>query len=161
MPCHSGHLLGENRHGLIMDVAVTEANGRSEREAALAMLDRVSRRHWVNPRTLAADRGYDAGGFLLDLEDREIKPHVSMRAGVIKAKTPEGDARRRMRARTRTVGYAIGQRRRKVIEEAFGWIKDVAGLRKLKHVGRWKIEQSVLMAATAFNLVRMSKLLPG
>ena len=161
MPCHSGHLLGENRHGLIMDVAVTEANGRSEREAALAMLDRVSRRHWVNPRTLAADRGYDAGGFLLDLEDREIKPHVAIRAGVIKAKTPEGHARRRMRARTRTVGYAIGQRRRKVIEEAFGWMKDVAGLRKLKHVGRWKIEQSVLMAATAFNLVRMSKLLPG
>lgn len=104
------------------------------------MLDRVSRRHWANPATLAADRGYDAGGFLLDLEDREIKPHLAMRAGVIKSKTPEGHARRRMRARTRTVGYAIGQRRRKVIEEAFGWIKNVAGLRKLTHVGRWKIE---------------------
>ncbi len=127
MPCHSGHLLGENRNGLIMDVAVAEANGRSERKAALEMLDRVSRRHWVKPRTLAADRGYDAGGFLLDQEDREIKPHVAMRAGVIKAKTPDGDARRRMRARTRTVGYAIGQRRRKMIEEAFGWMKDVAG----------------------------------
>ena len=158
-PCHSGHLLGENRHGLIMELAVAEANGRSERRAALEMLDRVSRRHWVKPRTLAADRGYDAGGFLLDLEDREIKPHVAMRAGVIKAKTPDGDARRQMRARTRTVGYAIGQRRRKMIEEAFGWMKDVAGLRKLKHVGRWKIDQSVLMAATAFNLVRMTRLL--
>ena len=161
MPCHSAHLLSENRNGLIVGVGVAEANGRSEREQALAMLDRARQRHWVRPRTVAADRGYDAGEFLRALESRQVTPHVAMRAGVIRARNAAGDARRRMKRRMRTVGYAISQRRRKVIEEAFGWIKDIAGLRKSRHVGRWKLEQNVLMAATAYNLIRMSRIAAG
>ena len=159
LPCHSAHLLGENRNGLIVAAGVAEANGMSERETALEMLDHARRRHQARPKTLAADRGYDAGGFLLDLEHREIKPHVAVRSGAIKAKTDDGDARRRMRRRMTTKGYGMSQRRRKMIEEAFGWMKAVSGPRKARHVGRWRLEQSVLMAATAFNLVRMAKLL--
>lgn len=100
--------------------AADEAEGRadsaierpflSEQTAALEMLDRVSRRRWAKPIMLAADRGYNADGFLFDPEGREIKPHMARWARITKAKTPDGDSRRRMRARTRTVGCAIGPR---------------------------------------------------
>ena len=165
---HMGHVLGENRHGLIVGVAVTEANGTAEREAALDLLTRAKRRHKLRPRTLGADKGYDAGAFLRKLERRRVTPHVPIvkpprdpRAVPQKDQVPDIRARRRMQARLGTVGYALSQRCRKKIEEGIGWIKTVAGLGRSRWVGRWKLRQMAELAAAAYNLVRMRKLIPA
>jgi IS5 family transposase len=86
--CHSGHALTENRHGLVMSVRVDEAKGTAERENTLRMLDHLERRHGVRPSTLGADKGYDAGPFLVELERRWIEPHVAIKSGTI---DPLGD----------------------------------------------------------------------
>jgi hypothetical protein len=86
--CHSAHALTENRHGLVMSVRVDEASGTAERENTLKMLDHLERRHGVRPATLGADKGYDAGPFILELEQRWIEPHVAIRSGRI---DPLGD----------------------------------------------------------------------
>jgi transposase len=156
---HSMHALTENRHGLVLAVDVAEANGRSERECALGMVRSVRRRHGVSVSTLAADMGYDSGDFLAALERERVRPHIAVRAGPIRAQDEGGAARRRARARQRNVGYWTSQRRRKVIEEFFGWAKVIGGLRRSRHVGRWKIRQQVELTAAAYNLVRMSRLL--
>ena len=156
---HSMHAMTENRHGLVLAVAVSEANGRSERECALEMVRTVRRGHRLQVSTLAADMGYDSGDFLLALEREAVRPHVAVRPGPIRAEDECGDARRRARRRQRNVGYWRSMRRRKVIEEFFGWSKTVGGLRRCRHVGRWKIRQQVEMTAAAYNLVRMRRLL--
>jgi transposase len=156
---HSMHALSENRHGLVPAVDVAETNGRSERECALGMVRSVRRRHSVSVSTLAADMGYDSGDFLAALERERVRPHIAVRAGPIRAQDEGGAARRRARARQRNVGYRTSQRRRNVIEEFFGWAKVIGGLRKSRHVGRWKIRQQVELTAAAYNLVRLSRLL--
>jgi len=156
--CHSGHALMENRNGLILQVAVDEANGLAEREQALAMLDAHYDRHGVVPTTLGADKGYAAGSFLGDLVGRVVRPHVAMKDEPIRAKGDDADRRHTMRRRMKTIGYAISQRKRKLIEEAFGWIKTVAGLRRTRLVGRWKLRMQMQLSAAAYNLVRMRKL---
>lgn len=156
--CHSGHALMENRHGLILQVAVAQANGLAERERALAMLDAHSAKHGVVPATLGADKGYAAGSFLTDLVGRVARPQVAMRDEPIKATGDDADRRRSMRRRMKTIGYAISQRKRKLIEEAFGWIKTVAGLRRTRLVGRWKLKMQMQLSAAAYNLVRMRNL---
>jgi transposase len=165
---HMGHVLGENRHGLIVGVAVSEANGTAEREAALDLLTRAKRRHKLRPKTLGADKGYDAGAFLRKLERRKVTPHVPIvkpprdpRTVPQKDQVPDIRARRRMQARLGTVGYALSQRCRKKIEEGIGWMKTVAGLARSRWVGRWKLQQVVEVAAAAYNLVRMRKLVPA
>ena len=165
---HMGHVLGENRHGLIVGVAVSEANGTAEREAALDLLTRANRRHKLRPKTLGADKGYDAGAFLRKLERRTITPHVPIvkpprdpKAVPQKDQVPDIRARRRMQARLGTEGYMLSQRCRKKIEEGIGWIKTVAGLARSRWVGRWKLRQVVELAAAAYNLVRMRKLIPA
>lgn len=163
---HLGHALTENRNGLVMAVTVTEANGTAEPAAALEMLDRLHQQLGKKPATLGSDKGFDSGPYYLELEARGIVPHSAMiatkpaqerhlRAG----KRPAFEARCRMRERLLTAAYRLSQRCRKKVEECFGWIKTVAGLARSRHVGRWKLRQQMELAAAAFNLVRMRKLL--
>jgi len=161
--CHSGHALTENRHGLVMSVRVDEANGTAERQNTLAMLEHLERRHDVHPATLGTDKGYDAGPFILALEERWIDPHVALRSGRIDPLQEGSDegtwARWFVRQGQHRAGFRKSQRRRKLVEEFFGWAKTVAGMRRARHVGREKIRQCFELAAAAYNLVRMRTLL--
>ena len=143
-----GHLLMENRNGLIVDALLTPATGTAEREAAEAMLGRQAGRHRA---TLGADKAYDAAGFVADLRALNVTPHVAQntsgRRSAIDART------------TRHPGYAASQRVRKRIEEAFGWIKTVGGLRKTRHRGTARVGWLFTLTAAACNLVRLPKLL--
>lgn len=157
--CHSGHALMENRHGLCLDIAIAVADGHAERATAEELLRRFRRRHGVKPETLSADRGFEAGEFLHTLEeDLHITPHVPITAQRVTSPGPAGDARRRMLRRMRTKAYALSQRARKKIEQMFGWMKQAGGLRKVRHVGRWKIQQVAYLWAAAFNLLRLAHL---
>jgi transposase len=160
--CHSGHVLMENRHGLVLDVAVDAADGYAERRCALRMLTRVRKVHGLTPRTLGADAGYDDGPFLAELERRRrIVPHVPVKAGTLLATDAAGQARRKARGRMRQRGYAISQKVRKRVEEIIGWSKSIAALARTKLVGRWKIAQQAWNAGAAYNLLRLTRLLPA
>jgi len=129
------------------------------------LLDHLERRHGVRPETLGADKGYDAGPFLLELERRWIEPHVAIKAGKIDPTSERADdgtwARWFVRGEQRGAAFRKSQRRRKLVEEFFGWAKTVAGMRRARHVGRQKISQCFDLAAAAYNLVRMKNLLAG
>jgi transposase len=145
---YQGHVLIENRNGLVMDSRVTEASGFGEREAALEMLGELP----AGPRaTLGADRGYDTGDFVRSCRALGVTPHVAqhttMRSSRIDART------------TRHPGYGVSQRRRKVVEEVFGWMKTVGLLRKTRHRGRARVGWTFTFTAAAYNLVRMRNLL--
>jgi transposase len=163
-----GHILNENRNGLIMEVCVTEAAGTAEKDAAIQMLDRYKEKHGGVPKTVGADAGYDSGPFLMDLEERQIEPHVAMTT--TKPADPEtarGDrvdkikARLRMQERQQSSGYAISQRVRKKVEECFGWLKTIAGAGRSRWIGRSKLTQYFELSAAAYNLIRMTKLKPA
>ncbi len=156
---HSGHVLMENRHGLCLDIRVARADGYAERKTAKQMLRRFRRRHRVHPETLGADAGYAAGEFLRTIEkDFDITPHVPIPAARVVAEDGPGDARRRMLRRMKTLGYRISQKARKKVEQIFGWLKQSGGLRKVRHVGRWKIQQVAYLWGAAYNLLRMANL---
>lgn len=164
---HLGHALTENRHGLIMGVTVTEANGRAEREAALELIDQLKSRQDRQPQTLGADKGYDSGPWYLELEQRGIEPHTAMPdrprgkpEHIRPRRQQEVAARDRMRDRLTNVAYELSQRCRRKAEECFGWLKTVAGLVRSRWVGRWKLQQQLEISAAAFNLVRLRKLKP-
>jgi len=116
----SGHVLMENRNGLCLDMKIGEATHKSERRAALSMLSRQGRKR-VRPKTLGADKGYHFSDFIHALRRKEIIPHI---AEVKNRNTPGLDGRT-----TRREGYAVSQRIRKRVEEIFGWLKTVGGLR--------------------------------
>jgi len=157
--CHSGHVLAENRHGLCLDICVAGADGHAERKMAEAMLRRFRRRHRRQPRTLGADAGYEGGKFLQTVEeDLNIQPHVPISSERVTTPGPEGDARRRMLRRMKTQAYQLSQRARKKVEQVFGWLKQPGGLRKVRHVGRWKIQQVAYLWGAAYNLLRMANL---
>lgn len=168
---HMGHTLAENRNGLIMAVHVSEANGTAECDAGLTLIDQLLERQHVKPKTLGADKGYDSGPWMRELEERQVTPHAAMRDGPVggvngvtrrsKKDRPNIEARQRNADRMKEEGYAISQRCRKKIEEGFGWCKTIAGLARTKLVGRWKITQQFQLAAAAYNLVRLRKLLPA
>jgi transposase len=147
--CFIGHGLMENRSGLIVDALITRVSGHAERLAALDMIQGVADR----PRavTLGADKGYDAADFVEELRTINVRPHV--------ARNTNGRRSAIDRRTTRHPGYAKSQRIRKRIEEAFGWIKTVAGLRKTKLRGLPKVDWSFTFAAAAYNLVRAPKLI--
>jgi len=158
---HSGHVLMENRHGLILGADVDAADGRAERRAAKRLLTHVGQRHGLAPETAGLDAGYDDGRFLDELESAfGVVPHVPIRKGPIKATDAAGEARRRARRRQKAKGYALSQRLRKRVEEIFGWLKTVAGQARTRFVGRWKIRQAFTLAAAAYNLLRMVRLKP-
>lgn len=144
-----GHVLMENRSGLVVDTRVTPADGYGERDAALMMVadlpgDRL---------TLAGDKGYDYPAFVADLRRMQVTPHVARnttnRRSAIDART------------TRHPGYALSQRTRKRVEEIFGWMKTVGLLRKLRHRGRLKVAWIFRFTAAAYNLVRIRNLVDG
>lgn len=146
LPSFMGHVMTENRHGLVVDGAVTEANGFAERETALRMAEQLPA-----GSTLGADKGYDAAATVAALRERGITPHIARNAHERRRSTIDGRT-------TRHPGYAMSQRRRKIVEEVFGWLKTIAGFRKARWVGRACIEWRYLFALAAFNLVRMTTL---
>jgi transposase len=164
---HFGHVLTENRNGLILTITTTEANGTAEREATISMLDDLKATHHRVPKTLGGDKGYDDGDFFQTLEGRKIEPHIPLVKSPVDPKTvkdkkrlPGIRARRRMLRRTKTKAYKLSQRCRKKVEECFGWLKTVAGMGRSRVVGRWKLRQLLEVSAAAFNLVRLRRLAP-
>jgi transposase len=151
---YMGHVLMENRNGLIVDAQLTQASGTAEREATLTMLDRRSapgRRI-----TLGADKAYDVADFIGELRDRKVTPHIAIDGRISKTGVQRKTAMDRRT--TRHPGYAISLRLRKRIEEPFGWIKTVANLRKTRHRGVNRVGWMFALAATAYNLLRIPKL---
>jgi len=147
--CFIGHGLMENRSGLIVDARLTRVSGHAERLAALDMVQHVADRACAI--TLGADRGYDAADFVEELRGMNVRPHV--------AQNTRGRRSAIDRRTTRHPGYSASQRIRKRIEEAFGWIKSVGGLRQTKLRGLAKVDWAFTFAAAAYNLVRMRNLL--
>jgi transposase len=147
---YSGNLQVENRHGLIVNAELLEANGRAERDAALLMLEQVPGDGRI---TVGGDKGFDTQEFVAECRHMNVTPHVAQNTG--RAGGSAVDART-----TRHAGYAVSQKKRKRIEECFGWLKDIALLRKLKHRGLFKVAWIFTFAAAAYNLVRMRKLIP-
>ncbi len=146
--CYMGHLMTENRHGLIVDARLTEASGTAERETALDMIDDNTGQR----STVGADKNYDTADFVASCRKRGCTPHVA-----------QNDTNRRSAIDTRTTrhsGYRISQQKRKRIEEPFGWIKTVGGLRKTRHRGQPLVEWFFVLTAAAYNLVRIPKLIP-
>ena len=146
-----GHALMENRCGLIVDACLTTANGHAERLAALAMIEKQADR----PRaiTLGADKGYDTADFVNELRTMNVRPHVARNTT-----RPRGRSAIDGRT-TRHAGYAASQRIRKRIEEAFGWMKTVGGMRRPMLRGTDRVGWAFTFAAAAYNLVRLPKLL--
>ncbi len=145
--CHMGHLMMENRNGLIIDARLTEANGTAERATALDMIEDNAK----PASTVGGDKNYDTAEFVAGCRERGCTPHVSQnntnRRSAIDGRT------------TRHPGYRLSTISRKRIEEPFGWIKTVGGLRKTRHCGRRLVEWFFVLTATAYNLVRIPKLL--
>jgi transposase len=141
---YAGHVLLDNRHGLVANVCVTAASGTAEREAALLLLH-----HAPQAATVGGDKGFDVSSFVADVRARGVTPHVAQ-----KVKGSAIDRRT-----TRHDGYAISQQRRKLIEQVFGWMKTVGGLRKLRHCGGALVDWIVTFTAAAYNLVRLRTLL--
>ncbi len=149
--CFMGHALMENRNGLIVGALATRASGHSERLAALHLIaPRADRPRAV---TLAGDKGFDTKDFVAELREINVTPHV--------AQNSSGRRSAIDRRTTRHPGYGVSLRIRKRIEEAFGWAKTVAGLRKTRHRGLPKIGWQFTFAMAAYNLVRLPKLLGG
>lgn len=146
--CHMGHLTMENRHGLIVETELTPATGWGERAAAEAMIEDVPR---SLDATVGADKAYDTAAFVANMREQGVVPHVAQN---ISGRRSAIDGRT-----TRHPSYAASQRARKRIEEAFGWIKTVGGLRKTRHRGRDKVRWAFTLTAAAYNLVRLPKLL--
>jgi transposase len=149
-----GHLLTENRHGLVVRASATRAVGRAEWAAGLAMVGELAGRHRI---TVGGDKGYDVQGFAAGLRTLGATPHLAQHRSLTKT------GRRRRSSidgrTTRHPGYALSQRRRKLVEEAFGWIKSVAGQRKTSFRGLERVGWSFQLAAAAYNLIRLPKLL--
>jgi len=145
-----GHVLMEHRSGLIVQAVVTPADGYGERDAALVMIDKLPRRHRV---TVAADKGYDIRDFVGDLRQRMVTPHIAQHTN---GRRSAVDGRT-----TRHPGYALSQRKRKLVEQGFGWMKTIGGLRKLRHRGGALVGWFFTFAAAAYNIVRLRRLLPA
>jgi transposase len=145
---YTGHLLMEHRNALIVDMELTQATGYAERDAALEMLGRLPPRK--RRRTVAGDKAYDAAGFVAEVRDLGITPHVAPnttnRRSAIDGRT------------TRHAGHQISQRIRKRIEEPFGWMKTIAGGRKLRYIGKQRNRSWFLMAGAVYNIMRITAL---
>ena len=143
-----GHLLMEHRSGLIVNATVTPATGHGERDAALVMIEDLPGRHRV---TVAGDKGYNTREFVAELRRMQVTPHLAQAAT---------DRRRAIDERTtRHRTYQISQQKRKLVEQGFGWIKTVGGLRKLRHRGGPLVTWIFVFTAAAYNIVRLRRLL--
>jgi transposase len=143
-----GHVVMEHRSGLIVKATVTPANGHGERDAALVMIEDLPGQQRI---TVAADKGYDTRAFVAELRAMHVTPHIAQhttgRRSAIDART------------TRHPGYAISQQKRKLVEQGFGWMKTIGGLRKLRHRGGALVTWVFTFTAAAYNIVRLRRLL--
>jgi transposase len=144
---YSGHVLMENRNGLVANVEVLQANGTAERDAALVMMEQIPGDQKV---TVGADKAYDTKDFVAEARNMNATPHVAQND---KGRRSAIDGRT-----TRHPGYAVSQQRRKRVEEIFGWMKTVGGMRKLRHRGLELVGWMFTLAAAAYNLVRIRNL---
>lgn len=144
---YMGHVLMENRHGLVVKAAVSQATGKAERETATGLVDALGGSRRI---TLGADKNYDTQGFVAEMREMNVTPHVAQndtnRSSSIDGRT------------TRHQGYELSQTKRKRIEECFGWLKTVGGLRKSRFIGREKLDFQFVLTFAAFNLIRMRNL---
>lgn len=145
--CYAGHALMENRHGLLVDLCVSEANGYAERETAIDML----REHVGAHATVGADRAYDTRDFVAQCREIGATPHVAQYEHARRRSAIDGRT-------TRHVGYEISQRMRMRIETIFGWLKSVGGLRRTRYRGRRKTQFAAYLAGAAYNLLRVARL---
>lgn len=145
---YTGNLLIENRNGMIINAQTWEANGTAERDSALAMLEQIAGDF---PVTVGADKNYDTQDFVSECRHMKITPHVARNDKRRGGSTIDGRT-------TRHTGYGISQRKRKRIEECFGWLKTIALLRKVRHRGLLKVDWVFVFAAAAYNLVRLRNL---
>ena len=139
-----GHVLLDNRQGLVANVCATHATGTAEREAAAVVLAASA----PPGSTVGADKGYDVASFVATVRGLAVPPHVAQ-----KARWSATDGRT-----TRHAGYHVSQRKRKLVEQVCGWLKTVGGLRKLRHRGIERVDWQLTFAATAYNLVRLRNL---
>ena len=147
--CFAGHVLMENRNGLCVDLSISHATGTAEREEALALLGRIRDRGF-RPRTLGADKGYDVASFVEEVRAAGVTPHVAQK------QRSNVDGRT-----TRHGGYEVSQRIRKRVEEIFGWGKTIGGLRRTRYRGVERTKHWAYMVGAAYNLVRLTRLLPA
>ena len=144
---YMGHVLMENRNGMVVRATVTQATGKAEREAALMMAKKAK---VARNSTIGGDKAYDQTDFVEGMRRRGIAPHVA-----------QNDTNRRSKIDERTTrhaGYEISQIKRKLVEQIFGWTKTVGGMRKTKHRGRERVDWTFVLATAVYNLVRMRKL---
>jgi transposase len=146
---YNGNLLTENRNGLIVTTEVFQTNGTAERDAALVMMERIPGQQRV---TVGGDKGYDTRNFVVECRNMNVTPHVAQNLKRSGGSAIDGRT-------TRHGGYEISQKKRKRIEECFGWLKTVAFMRKVRHRGLEKVGWVFTFAAAAYNLVRMKNLL--
>jgi transposase len=146
---YSGNLLVENRNGLIVSSRVWEATGIAERYAALEMLQEVP---GIGRATVGGDKGFDTADFVRECRNLRMTPHVAQNLGRRGGSAIDGRT-------TQHLGYRISQKKRKRIEECFGWLKTIALLRKVRHRGTLKVDWMFTFACAAYNLVRMRNLM--
>jgi hypothetical protein len=148
-----GHVMVENRHGFIVDAMLTQADGTAEADAAILMADAMRKKKHGNRFTLGADKAYDSRDLVTTLQAMNVTPHVTQnnknRRSAIDGRT------------TRRRGYAMSQSRRPIIERTFGWLKSVAGMRKVKLRGLEKVSWLFQYAVAAYNLWRIPRLAPA
>ena len=150
--CFMGHTLTDNRHGLIVNARVTQADGYAEREAAKAMINDARQAH-EDPDvsiTLGADKGYDAKEFIEALQEMNVLPHVAQNTSGRRSAVPDEIAA--------SVGYQISQTKRKLIEQGFGWAKTVGRMRQVMVRGLDKVDQMFVLTMSAYNLTRLRTL---
>ena len=147
--CYLGHAVMENRHGLLVDFLVTTASGTAECAVVPCVMDELRERRF-HPETVGLDKGYDTRDLVAKLRARDITPHVAQntagRRSAIDGRT------------TRHAGYAISQRIRMKVEEIFGWLKTVGGLRKTRYRGLEKVDFVGYLVGAAYNLVRLARM---
>jgi len=149
---YMGHTLTDNRHGLVVDAMATRADGYAEREAAKLMIAKA-RQAVADPSvevTLGADKGYDAKEFIAELQRLNVTPHVAQNKSGRSSAVPDEIAK--------SDGYALSQRKRKLIEQGFGWAKSVGSMRQVMVRGIAKVGQQFVLTMAAYNLVRMRTL---
>jgi transposase len=147
-PSYAGHILIENRNGLLVDAELTQATGTAERDAALEMSAGLPA-----GATLGADKGYDTRGFVQELRAQRLTPHVAQNTNRRGGSAVDGRT-------TRHDGYGVSQRCRKRVEEPFGWAKTVGGIRQVKLRGLKRVRQLFLFVMATYNLVRLRNLMP-
>ena len=148
--CHMGHVVIENRSCLVIEATTTCATGTAEREAAVAMIGAIPGQHRI---TVGGDKAYDTQDFVADMRSLDVTPHVTQND---KGRRSAIDGRT-----TRHAGYQVSLLVRKRIEEVFGWVKTIGGQRKTRYRGTPRVGWMFTLAAAAYDLIRLPKLLGG